>query len=235
MNNALLANVFVSFSMRGLMSQVYSITNTLQVITHYPLIGITFSSSTTDFYMVIISVVSFDIMPEELQNLILNKLFVFPSDIPYNEKFTMMDYQVSYLLALLISPIIITLLGILKCFIHYLLSKLFKDPKQKKKHAEAAGQVYGFVMRIFIELSLDIGVLSMIELLMRQTDLFWEKVSFTLSFVLLHFLVFGTIHCFLLIQNNILKIQNPSLFPDFHKKYSVLWEDQKVFKHMPYY
>lgn len=66
MGNALVANVFVSFFMQGVLNQVYSVANTLQVITHYPLIGITFSSSTTEFYLLINFVVTFDIIPEDI-------------------------------------------------------------------------------------------------------------------------------------------------------------------------
>jgi hypothetical protein len=100
-----------------------------------------------------------------------------------------------------------------------------KDKKSRKKHLDSAGHIYGFILRMFIELSLDISVLSMIEIIMRQTDTLWEKVSFTMSFIFIHLLVLGTIGSVILIRTNIFKIQNPAENPDFHKKYSVIWED----------
>ena len=65
--------------------------------------GFTFASNTMSFYLMIISVVTFDVIPDEVQEIMLNFLFYLPSDIPYNEKFVMMSYQTGYILQNLLS------------------------------------------------------------------------------------------------------------------------------------
>jgi len=77
---------------------------------------------------------------------------------------------------------------------------------------------------MIVEVSLDISIIAMVEMIMKVTDTPSEKFSFYLSFVLLNIIVFGVFYTYNIINNNMIKIKNPSEFKDFHNKWGVLWE-----------
>lgn len=129
-----------------------------------------------------------------------------PSDIPYSERFNTMSYSSGYILALMLSPLLLMLFGTFKCFIDYLLSKLHKNSEKKKKYAASAGQIYGFWLRMLFELSLDISIIGLLEITMQQTTYKWEKISFCISFLLFNIMVFGGFFTVNLIKSNVNKI-----------------------------
>lgn len=88
--------------------------------------------------------------------------------------------------------------------------------------------VHTYLIRTFIELSLDISVCSLIELIMRQTVTISEQISFFISVSLIVLLGLLTLTFYVLILNNNFKIMNPKMFERFHEKYGVLWDGLKV-------
>ena len=77
-------------------------------------------------------------------------------------------------------------------------------------------------------MSLDIFVVGLIEIIMKQTYSAIERVSYFISLILIIILVKGIPHIYHLISENMFKINNPSKFKKFHDTWSVLWEDQKL-------
>ena len=84
--------------------------------------------------------------------------------------------------------------------------------------------VYGFYLRMLIEISLDISVICIVEVIMKETTHFSEKMSYWVSVVLLTILMQVLIYGFNVINENSSKIKLPEQFPEFHDKWGVLWE-----------
>jgi len=113
------------------------------------------------------------------------------------------------------------------------LSKFHRNEKKREEYKELSGVGYGFGIRMLFELSLDISVISIIEILMKQHHFIWEKVSLFMSIFCLNALVYAVYFSYHLINNNMVKIQGPDVYPEFHEKWCVLVEDQRVFRHTP--
>lgn len=107
-------------------------------------------------------------------------------------------------------------------FVNYLLVK------SRKYSKEVIEGFHEFMTRTFIELSLDISVCSLIELLMRQTLQMTEIISYTISVILSLSLVLLTISFYILIKNNPIKISEPKIYERFNQKYAVMWDGLKV-------
>ena len=75
---------------------------------------------------------------------------------------------------------------------------------------------------------LDISVCASIELLMRQVLTTQEKLSFIFSLLLLTGLLNGLIFSIFLLKTKKHKIEYPLVYPDFHMKWSAIWEDQII-------
>ena len=85
--------MILSFFLGAVLSQVWSIANILQIITHYPLINLPMAANTIEIFGMVNVAVSFDIIPGHLQGIALKYLFYLPSDIPYNERFSTLGYS----------------------------------------------------------------------------------------------------------------------------------------------
>ena len=77
----------VSFFLGAVLSQVWSVANILQIITHYPLVGIPLASNVVDIFAIINICVTFDFIPSQVYDFIVNNCFELVSDIPFNAKF----------------------------------------------------------------------------------------------------------------------------------------------------
>jgi len=104
-------NFLIAFSLGALLLYVWSIANVLQLITLYPVLDIPLHSNTSDLFAKINKLVSFDIMPEELQNYMIEFLMDLPSDIPYYSRFADLGFETGYILATLFSQFIILIIG----------------------------------------------------------------------------------------------------------------------------
>jgi len=107
-----------------------------------------------------------------------------PSDIPYSERFLDLEYENGYILSFLFSQILITIIGSL----YFLLQKLKVMFRKRKSHRKQARRklrpVYAFYLRMLFEISLELVIISSINILMKQIQTSWEQISFWLAVVL---------------------------------------------------
>ena len=108
---SLYLNMIIAFFMGALLSQVWSIANILQIITHYPLLRIPIASNSIEIFELINICVTFDIIPESALEYI--SVFEFESDVVFTERFANLGYDSSYLLAAMYSQLLITGCGTL--------------------------------------------------------------------------------------------------------------------------
>ena len=197
------------------------------------MIGIPLSESTLEFYNVIISVVTFDILPDEAQEYLINLAFDLPSDIPYSERFVIMGYETGYIFKNIFCGFLFFAIGIMTKLFQFIVSKCHCKPDKRKHYGKKASQVYGMSIKFVIELSLDIAIAGVCELILKQNTTPSEKASYYTSLCLLTILAYGIFHVKELIYQNIFKIRNPLLFPSLHTKWSVLWEDLRLSHTLP--
>jgi len=221
MNSALLVNVVLSFLIKGLISRIYSIANILQIVTHYPLVQVPFASNSLELFEMINGVVTFDIFPDELQEIFLNLLFDYPSDIPFNSRFSDLGYETSYCIASMFSAFVLVTAASLYYLYLYIAAKMGRSDPRK------LDDIYAFYLRFLIEMSLEIGIVCSIEMIMRQRGNVYEIVSFYVSLTLLALIVFVLRRGFTTVRDRIKEIRYVPDSP-VHLYWGALWEDLRI-------
>ena len=102
MNNLIVAsltNVILAYVMNSAMSQVWSATNTLQLITHFALINLVkYPSCTINTFEALIKIVTFELIPESIYDPYRSMILKLESDISYSEKFLFLEYGTGFIL-----------------------------------------------------------------------------------------------------------------------------------------
>ena len=75
--------------------------------------------------------------------------------------------------------------------------------------------VYSFYLRLLMELSLEIGICSMVEISMKQVNTGLEKLSYLISLSSLAGIIYFIYHCDKMITKNSYKINNVK-YPAFN-------------------
>ena len=221
------------------MSQVWSAMNALQVIVYLIFLPIKFPSATVELFNHIYNLVTFDIVPEQIADPIRQFIINPPSDIIFAPTFSKMNVS-GYIVINMFLPLLFFVIYLFLVVLHYINYNITKRihcrsqclekfiRKSEKYSKEVIDGIYNFLIRTLIELSLEISVSSLIEIIMKQSITNTERISYTISLVLLTLLITSTIAFTILIYTNNFKIMNPQLYPSFHQKYDVLWSDLKV-------
>jgi hypothetical protein len=92
-NSFAMATVGLNVVLAGSMQLLWGMVNTIQILTHLPLLDITYPSSTLALYQIIIDVANFEITDSEA---LLNKAFNFQFDEDegaFSDKFEMIGYE----------------------------------------------------------------------------------------------------------------------------------------------
>ena len=224
----------LSYAFNTVISQVWSVANILQVITLYPLIQVNFSSNTIEMFNAIYVVVSFDIVPWIIMGPIQG-FFIgnFPSDIPFNSGFNRLGFS-GYLAVNLFSATFVATLYFLSYIYNFVRFKYCKCSKRetRKEHLEKFKGVYAFLFRFWIEMSLEVGLCSMIELSMKQVGSGKEMASYFISIILLSGTFYGLLHLRKLVTQSFHKIENDN-YPKFNMIYGELFADLKLHKDQP--
>ena len=163
------------------------------MITLYPLIEVNFGSNTIEMFNAIFNIVSFDVIPWIIMGPIQDKVIgEFPSDIPFNSGFAMMDFD-GYIAVNLFPPVFVAVLIWLSYVYNWVRFKccIWSKKAKRREHLEKYKGVYGFSLRFWIEMSLELGLCSMIELAMKQVGEEKEIASFFVSFVALLGTIYG--------------------------------------------
>lgn len=179
----------------------------------------------------IYTLVSFELIPEEISGRLRDFIINLPSENSFAPTFLMMDISI-YIVANIFLPLFCIFIYLLLLIFHYLNYWLIKSyahkfkilNRMRKYSKEVIDGKYNFMIRTFIELSLDISVCALIEIIMRQNLYFGDRVSFFISFCLLLTLIMLTVYFYLLITYNTIKINYPEVYEKFHEKYNVLWD-----------
>ena len=155
-----------------------------------------------------------------------------PSDIAFNSGLASLDFGTGYILISLFPTIFLTFVATVNFAVRYLLSKVLTCDRFKKTRRNFKAEleeVYAFYIRLLIELSLEIGICSMVELSMRQTETPIEKFSFFVSLFALVGVIWFINQCDKLIIDNFYKINNEK-FKKFNLMWGELWVDLKIIK-----
>ena len=117
-----------------------------------------------------------------------------PSDIPYTEQFAEIGIETGYILSNCFSQIVIVICGTFYFIFQKCKSqkKCNKRKKQRKLARKKLKKSFDYYIRIIIEVSLDIALIGLIEILMKIHNTVWEKISFFTSVILLRVL-FGLV------------------------------------------
>lgn len=150
-----------------------------------------------------------------------------PSDVPYTQSFSDIDYETGYFLVLLFSQIVLVSLCIINFLVSYLLYKACPRGKMKKLFKARYKEYLPFFQRLFIELSMELSVISLVEIIMRQTATTLERVSYFCSVANLTLVILVPVWVQFVMSYNFYKIHNPA-YPEFNATWGVFWEDLKL-------
>ena len=114
----------------------------------------------------------------------------------------------------------------------FLLSKVLRSQQKRRKMKEELEVVYSFYLRLLIELSLEIGICSMVEISMKQVKTVPEKISYFFSLSSLVGIILFIKHCDKMITKNFYKINNIK-YPAFNLYWGELWADLKLTRTFP--
>ena len=145
------------------MSQVWSAVNILQITTLLGFIGAKLPACLTDLLIQIYKIVTFELIPEDYYQPVAEAILPMPSDIAFSAQFIVFEEELGYIIYAMFLPFF----GILYFTLFYLANYiLFKITKKKKYYAKYQ-KIYGFYVRTFVELSLELTFLGLVELVMR--------------------------------------------------------------------
>ena len=127
---------------------------------------------TSTLYEQILTIVSFEIIPESYYSPLLEYILDdLPSDYIFNDKVAQGGYETGYILVSMFLAFLFLSLYLLKAFGNFVLAHLCKNVGICKARVEISRQqlkeLPGELIRLFIELCLDISVCGSIEILMR--------------------------------------------------------------------
>lgn len=92
--------------------------------------------------------------------------------------------------------------------------------------------MFAFLLRFWIEMSLEIGLCAMIEIAMKETGSAKELASFYTSIIVLFGTIFAIFHLRKMLRVKFYKI-NHSGYPLFNMYYEELWDNLKLCKERP--
>ena len=130
-------------------------------------------------------------------------------------------------------PICVVLLFTLYFILNNIIYKFAKNknlmPKSRINFKKRYLGAYGFYPRTLIELSLELSMLGLVELVMRQVQEVNEKASYFTGVLCLITIIWFICKTFILSNDKTTayKIGN-SKFMSFNRAYEFLWEDMKV-------
>lgn len=132
-----------------------------------------FPSNSNAFFQQILSLVTFDIVPEEYYSPLRNWIFDdLPSDYFYHEQVAQAGFETGYIYVSMFFTFILITFFLLSVLLNFLIYNCFKSCKPCKnrvdKSKEKLKEFHGEMIRLFIELCLDIGICGSIEFIMRQ-------------------------------------------------------------------
>ena len=90
-----------------------------------------------------------------------------PSDIAFNNGLASLDFETGYMVMSLFPTLFIIFVATLNFIAKWVATKTCISKKRKRILRGELEGVYAFYMRLLIELSLEIGICSMVELSMR--------------------------------------------------------------------
>lgn len=196
----------------------------------YPLIEVQFASNTIEMLNAIYNVVSFEIIPWIIMGPI-QSFFIgtFPSDIPFNNGFSRLGFGTSYIAINLFPPVFMLVLFSVYFTYSWLRSKYGKEISKRRTRLENAKSSFPFYLRFVIELSYEVGVCSMIEIVMRQVETPKERISYYISVISLISIVWLNYSLWRMIKKKFYKINNPK-YPRFNMYWGEIWSELRVRK-----
>lgn len=227
LNKALVINAIFSYLFNSVMSMVWSATNILQVITLYPLVQLTYTQSNISLFSQINKIVTFDLIPEEIMNTVRDFIFTMPSDVPFSTGFHELEFESGYIIVNFFTQFIILLYFGAIYSTAYFVSQLSFSIRWKDRMKSFYERVNAFYLKVFLEVSLELSIISLIELIMRQADTRIEKFSYLVSLSAIGLYLALLVYGYYLTTYRIYFINN-HLYPTFNNRWSILWQDLHV-------
>ena len=135
-----------------------------------------------DFLQTVYKLVSFELLPEDTYGPVADEILQLPSDVAFSTEFVVFNTETGYILCNLFLPLAMILCFTLQFLMYYLLYYVTKSlaicKKRRKSWRANYRKAPGFYIRSFIELSLELSLLSIVELVMRQIEEWNERLSF---------------------------------------------------------
>ena len=150
------------------MNLLWSITNTLQLISCYPLIEVAFSSNSLNTFYTIHKLVTFDFLPESRKDIIAREGFKLQSDILFNQRYSVLGYKMPHILASLSPQFIIVALVTLYFLAQLLRYKMSKTGSTGEQKASLQlKQALFTYCSLFMELCLPFALQALPESFMK--------------------------------------------------------------------
>ena len=122
-----LTNAALAFVLNSAMSKIWSATNTLQVMTQFALISLVkYPSSTTNMFEAIITIVTFELVPEEYYEPLKELLLDLESDIPYASEYPFLQFETGFILNSMFTAFVILFLITVSYLVQYVLYMCMK-------------------------------------------------------------------------------------------------------------
>ena len=203
----------------------------LQLISFYPLLELPFSSNNINFFYTLHRIVTFDFLPDALKRQMTTVWFDFPRDITFTPRYKFFGYQHGQVIAVLLAPLWFIFFASLYFLTHYLRYLIAKDDTVKAELKKKLAIAPRFYLRVYLELSLPILIISLPEAIMKQSSTGWETVSYLLSMALLFVIARSIKILWKFINKNYRKIKLKRN-KEFNLKWEILFKEF-TFKHGP--
>ena len=162
----------ITYFMSLAMSLVWSAISTLQLLSHIALINLVkYPACTVNMFKAIIRMVTFELIPEFLYGPLKEMVLDMESDIPYSREYLFLGYETGFILDSMFTAFIIVTCTTVWYLLEYLLYTYLKSkeihPERQKKLKTSLDERHGFYLRALMELSMEIFVCFMVEIIMK--------------------------------------------------------------------
>lgn len=210
----------------------------MQIIAHYILLQLTLPDCTRQVMEWILEVVGFELVPEALSDPTRVAAFgeLDDDERSFSPNLEEVGIDNVHILINMFNPLFFASIYLLQCLVYWILSKVACCDYCKNKGEEHMKAMPGELIRLLLELCLDIGICGLIEMVSRPNTSRMAVGSYFTALVLLAAIVFLLVLGYNVISKNHDKIMDEENHEEFHEKYGALWEDLAIsFTRKPWY